>query len=180
MQFSGMMEVRTMQDVEFHGGTPYRSEQALSDAVGMWLGSGIWSEPDERVLRGHFVEGLSVADTAAASGMSEGLARRVIEEAVAKLPKPKENMAMLAVRVPQADIEWLDEQVKAAGGPRKSSRSAQVRLALLQRRISLLPDHQRAAVMRKLGVDRKQASEDGRGDCGGGGTDGADVVEDMR
>lgn len=57
----------------------------------------------------------------------------------------------VTVRFCQEDVDWLDGQVEKVG-VNKTDRSEQIRLCVLQRRISLLSYEDRRKLARKFGV----------------------------
>ncbi len=54
----------------------------------------------------------------------------------------------ISIRLPEEDVAWLDDQVENAG--RKTDRTEQVHVAIVQRRISLLPPDERKRLYARL------------------------------
>jgi hypothetical protein len=70
-----------------------------------------------------------------------------------------DNRQHLSLSLPKEDIEWLSQRLREIGRS-KTTRSNEVHIAIMQRRIALLPKWKREDLRRKCGIPGKETNEE--------------------
>ncbi len=64
----------------------------------------------------------------------------------------------ISVTLPYEDVEWLEAEIERIG-KRKTNKSEQVHIAIVQRRLSKMPKWQREEIYGKLGIKEEAEKE---------------------